>query len=140
MEGVYGKTQIRLMRLGPFTKGKKVQASSTQLGPTRIVWRDYHTCTGDGKHWEWTSPILPDQDGEMVLRRILCMPRAGKKAIGYDEAFRMFEVACVEECSREGSTYDSTWNLRRNFVGWVSAQGYYIDLKHDEYKIEAGRH
>jgi hypothetical protein len=101
----------------------------------QVTWREFM-----GYRRKDKSPVelitpLPGGDGALLLEQILTMPRAGKQAIGFDDAAAMFVAHYHTYIESKESTRESVTKLGDQWVQWVTDQGYWIVLKGDEYRV-----
>lgn len=103
----------------------------------QVVWRKFVLiCPANPALTSMSDPYFPHT--VETLRQIVTMPRNDRKPVSYDEANRRFVQAYQEYCLSQESTYESAKVFCLNFVHWLSGQGFYLDLKHDEYQSLGG--
>lgn len=94
----------------------------------------------------YVEPYIPEgMTPEQFLDRVLTMPRAGKRPISYDDANNLFGTASLarmtlsyEDICRFPHLVKLAQHENKLFLGrffeWISEQGYYIELRGDEYR------
>lgn len=99
----------------------------------QIVWRKFNAISMDGTTRDYCMPPMADRPEEL-LHQIMSMPRENKKPLNYDTACNLF---AHEFCKRIGvRPPEETRDFYSNeFANWISQQGFYIELRGDEYKI-----
>ena len=75
-----------------------------------------------------------------MLTQILKMPREQRVPISYDVACNQFMHFITEYLISPGANPEECGRLRHNPVGWISDQGYWIELIGDEYRASSVRH
>jgi hypothetical protein len=103
-----------------------------------IFWRGYTARAVEGHTWT-SEPHLPQNSGELLLKQIVEMPKSGR-AISYDEACNLFMHHVLDYLDSPGANREECGRLVNTFVEWVSAQGYWIELRGDEYRASNVRH
>lgn len=76
---------------------------------------------------------IPHDDPNLLLRQIQSMPKEGRTAISFDEAAAAFEQAFFDFAELPESTRESVQKMSDEWIAWVSSQGYWIELKGNEY-------
>lgn len=114
-----------------------------------VVWRKFEARSRQtGLPFE-AEPFVPYESGILLLKQILQMPRAERQALDYDEACQLFMQAyhqrpkpSLEALGSSGVVWrkaqEDSARFRNSFVEWVSQQGYYIELTHQEYQPRYG--
>lgn len=98
---------------------------------TQLVWRKYFSYSKSGKTSGFSEAYLP-RSAE-VLREILAMPRGGREAIDYDKANILFFRAYCDQCLDPKTTKSQCDRFLARMIPWLTEQGYYLELRHDEY-------
>jgi len=95
---------------------------------TSIRWRKIQVPSKDGSLIPWT---VEDSEGE-ILKLIQAMPK--KTPIDFESAYRMqwvedSKALWAVDVDRK-SLFEGT-----NWIGWLSTQGYHIELTPNDYKV-----
>jgi hypothetical protein len=99
----------------------------------RIEWRKFRSRSEDGRTFR-TRVMLPNGSGELLLAQITQMPKADRRAIGYDEACAQFLDAFHKFVLEDPTTAKDVESFQNRFVDWISDQGFYIELKGEGYE------
>lgn len=99
-----------------------------------VIWKKVRCKTLNGSEIYLSFPDRVDvRYRGTLLSEILAMPK--QKAVLFDDAIRMLADAHLEAFTegRVGRTYGECHWLTKNFVSWISEQGFHIELTGDEF-------